>query len=177
VVQLEEKGTAFHVESAKDGSAVIREILRSDVLCVPLPRPEREQQKAATVRLPEQAPPILNSRPGAVGVLYLDFDGETVTDPAWNSGRTIVGPAARMSDAQITEAWERVKEDFWPFNVNVTTELSRYSGAPVGRRMRCIITANDAAAPGAGGVAYLRSFAEAGTGFYTVKKPCWVFID
>ncbi|HET6407802.1 MAG TPA: putative Ig domain-containing protein, partial [Chthoniobacteraceae bacterium] len=110
-------------------------------------------------------------------VLYMDFDGATVNDPLWNGGRTINAPAARMSEAQMLEACQRVAEDFWPFNVTVTTTESRYTQAPVGKRMRCIVTANDAAAPGAGGVAYLDSFAEAGTGPFRADIPCWVFID
>jgi hypothetical protein len=28
--------------------------------------------------------PLLSSRPTATAVIYLDFDGETVTDPDWN---------------------------------------------------------------------------------------------
>jgi hypothetical protein len=175
LVQLEGKGTAFRVEPSKDGTAVIREMLRSDVVCSPLPRPDGPAKAAAPNLGPEQIPD-LESRPGTVAVLYLDFDGEDVTDPFWNNGVKIVGPRARMNDAQITEAFNRVKEDFWPFNVNVTTVKDKYTAAPVGRRMRCIITANDAAAPGAGGVAYLDSFAEAGTS-YTLDIPCWVFID
>jgi hypothetical protein len=175
MVHLEKKGTTFKVETEKDGSATIRETLRSEVMCYPLPRPDR-LPAAAAPRDPEQAVPILDSRPGTLAVLYLDFDGETVTDPDWNNGRTIVGPAARLSNAQITEVWQRVKEDYWPFNISITTDLTRYQSAPVGHRMRCIITANDAAAPGAGGVAYLFSFAEAGTSFSTTI-PCWVFID
>ena len=37
----------------------------------------------------DAALPILNSRPGAADVIYLDFDGEVVTHPSWNDGNQI----------------------------------------------------------------------------------------
>src|SRR4030095_3635594 len=40
--------------------------------------------------------------------------------------------------------------------------------------MRCIVTPDDTAAPGAGGVAFLVSFAYAGT-IFKGNVPCWVF--
>jgi hypothetical protein len=42
--------------------------------------------------------------------------------------------------------------------------------------MRCIITPNDVASPGAGGVAYVDSFSGGGTSFSSTI-PCWVFND
>jgi hypothetical protein len=40
----------------------------------------------------------------------------------------------RLTNAQITEAWQRVAEDYAPFNIDVTTDLARYTTAPVTRR-------------------------------------------
>ncbi|MEQ1862458.1 MAG: putative Ig domain-containing protein [Chthoniobacteraceae bacterium] len=148
----------------------------AELLCLPLPRPTFEPTTPPPgTRSPSLVPPILSSRPGATAVLYLDFDGETVTDPLWNSGRTIVAKAAASSNADITSIWRRVKEDFLAFDVDVTTDPARYTTAPVGRRMRCIITPTDIAARGAGGVAYVGSFAEAGTAEFSSTIPCWVF--
>src|SRR5207249_277864 len=134
-------------------------------------------ERALPPQAPPPPPPILSSRPGATAVLYLDFDGETVTDPRWNSGNTIVAQPSTLTDAQITEVWNRVKEDYWPFNIDVTTDLNRYNNAPVGSRMRCIITPScewyeNCAA---GGVAYVSSFAQAGHGQFSSTIPCWVF--
>lgn len=127
--------------------------------------------------------PTLSSRPTATSVLYLDFDGATVTDANWNSGGTINAANSGLTDAQITEVWNRVKEDFMPFNIDVTTDAGRYSGAAAGRRMRCIITTSDAwyntpakvaAGQIAGGVANLWSFDRSGT-TASSTIPCWVF--
>ena len=95
--------------------------------------------------------PVLRSRPGARGVLYLDFDGEVVTDPYWANGRTIRAAASEFSTAQMTDIWRIVAEDFTPFQVNVTTVEADYTSAPQGLRMRCIFTpTTDAAPPGRG---------------------------
>jgi hypothetical protein len=72
---------------------------------------------------------------------------------------------------------ERVAGDYASFAIDITTDPSRYANAAVGNRMRCIVTRNDKAAPRAGGVAYVGSFAEAGTADFTNNIPCWVFID
>lgn len=113
--------------------------------------------------------PSLRSRPGVRGVLYLDFDGEVVTDPFWANGRTIRAEASGLSTAQMTDIWRIVSEDFSPFQVNVTTIEADYTSAPQGLRMRCIFTPTTDAAPGSGGVAYLSSFRWSGT------TPCWAF--
>jgi Domain of unknown function (DUF5122) beta-propeller/Bacterial pre-peptidase C-terminal domain len=124
---------------------------------------------------PRPTPPILNSRLSAPAQLYLDFDGETVTDPAWNLGLPIVAGAWILSTAEITDIFNRVKEDFLPFNINVTTDRAMYDATPFGMRMRCIITPTDTVAPGAGGVAMPNSFDQAGGVSYTRTIPCWVF--
>ena len=112
--------------------------------------------------------PLLQSRPGALGVLYIDLDGETVTDPFWNSGNTINATApVFVASATIERLWKEVAEAFAPFNINVTTDENVYKNAPLGRRMRIIVTSNNWF--GAGGVALLNSFQWAGT------TPCWAF--
>ena len=113
--------------------------------------------------------PILRSRPGARGVLYLDFDGEVVTDPFWANGRTIRAEASGLSTEQMTDIWKIMAEDFAPFQVNVTTVEADYTSAPQGLRMRNIFTPTTDAMPGSGGVAYLGSFRWTGT------TPCWSF--
>ncbi len=173
-ILLPEEGIAYQITQERDGQLLLREVPISEVICYPLPRAPKAVSKAAQQGSPVAAPPILSSRPSATAVLYLDFDGETVTDPDWNGGDTINAAAPDLSSAEITEIWESVKEDFWPFNIDVTTNLSRYSNAPVGSRMRCIITPTDVAYPGAGGVALYDSFAQAGSGFSSTV-PCWVF--
>jgi hypothetical protein len=118
--------------------------------------------------------PILNTRPGAKGVIYASFDGETVTDPSWNGGKPIVAARAPLTPAQITEVVKSVAEDFAPFDVTVTTDRAVYEAAPVGTRMKVIVTPTTTAAPGWGGYAMIGSWRSAGKGFKS-DIPCWVF--
>ena len=173
VILLPAAGLACRIEQDAAGAALLREVLISEVLCWPLPRMQGEPPRAEAAG-PLAAPPILNSRPAAVAQLYLDFDGEVVTDPSWNGGRTITAAAYNLTTAETTEIFDRVKEDFLPFNINVTTDVARYNNAPVGSRMRCIITPTDEWYGNVGGVAYLNSFDRAG-GSFSSTVPCWVF--
>ncbi len=173
LIQLPGAGLAYRVAPSGATGAALREMLLSEVVCANLPRMQNEAPAVRSIG--QAAVPILNSRPSAVAQIYLDFDGETVTDPLWNGGKTIVAPSFNLSDATINSIFLRVQEDFWPFNINLTTDVAKYNSAPVGKRMRCIITPNDAAGPGSGGVAYLQSFSKAGTGPFTSNIPCWVF--
>ena len=175
LVLLKRERIAYELEEQKDGRLWMLEKRLGDVVCDPLP-PEPGGAERIPQAGPVQAVPILNSRPGAAEVIYLDFDGETVTDPAWDGGRTIVARSFNLSAATINAIFDRVKEDWYPFNVNLTTDAANYASAPVGHRMRVIITPTDAAAPGAGGVAYLTSFRNAGPGrSFSSTIPCWVF--
>lgn len=175
-ILLPDEKLAYQIEYQDDGQTVLNEKLLSDVVCAPIPRDSSFAQTfaASAATGPVAAIPVLSSRPSATAVLYLDFGGETVTDPHWASGATINAAAYSLTAAQITDVWNRVKEDYIVFNIDVTTDVTRYNNAPAGKRMRCIITPTDTAAPGAGGVAYLRSFAQAGSTFSSTI-PCWVF--
>ncbi|HVJ68657.1 MAG TPA: SdrD B-like domain-containing protein [Caulifigura sp.] len=78
---------------------------------------------------------LLASRPGATKTIFLDFDGHTTSRTYWNSnytrGRDIVTPAysidgddSTFSDVELATIqciWQRVAEDFAPFDINVTT--------------------------------------------------------
>jgi hypothetical protein len=102
--------------------------------------------------------PKLNSYPSAQPTIFLDFDGQTVTSPYWNGGQPLVCASANFSDAQITTAFNKVAEDYRPFNVNVTTDSSVYFAAPATRRIRVILTPTYQWYGAAGGVAYIGSF-------------------
>jgi PKD repeat protein len=79
---------------------------------------------------------LLHSRPGAKRTIYLDFDGHLLSGVSWNTsynaGADIVAPAfdldgdpTSFNDAEravVQEVWQRVAEDFAPFDVDVTTE-------------------------------------------------------
>jgi hypothetical protein len=109
----------------------------------------------------------LQSRPGAEGVIYLDFDGEAGPQEGW--GDFEAAAPSGMTPAKVMNIWARVSEDFAPFNLNVTTDLQVFLNAPETSRQRCIITPTKNAAPNAGGVAYMGSFGWSG------DTPCWCF--
>ncbi len=78
----------------------------------------------------------LHSNPGATKVIYLDFDGHTVSGTSWNSsyngGSDIVQAAWSMDSDRntfttaerdkIIQLWRMIAEDFVPFDVDVTTQ-------------------------------------------------------
>lgn len=172
-----DRGLAYRFETLPTGRTVLREVPINAVECGQLPRSPGSAGPAPQILQPRTAAvPVFNSRPDAVATLYLDFDGETVTDPSWAGGQTIVAAAYNLPDNDIRAIIAWVGEDYRPFNINVTSDLARYNAAPVGRRMRCIVTPTNTAAPGAGGVAYLTSFWNAGPGHqFDSTIPCWVF--
>src|SRR5688572_4739574 len=102
--------------------------------------------------------PAYSSFPGASAVLFLDFDGHTVNGTSWNSNGPIVCGPANMDNAKITEIYNRIAEDYRPFNINVTTDSLKYEAAPATKRMRAIFTiTNSWYGTSAGGVAYIGS--------------------
>lgn len=131
----------------------------------------------------------LHSNPGAVNVVYLDFDGHVIVGTAWN-GTTNTSFTARPYDldnapssfseaekANIAEVWRRVVEDYAPFNIDVTTELPASFGSRTGR---VLITANvdangiDMPAKNSGGVAYLSVW---GSSNYPYYSPALVYYN
>ena len=104
------------------------------------------------------ASPKLSSFPTATATIYLDFDGYYVESSLWNSGNPIDCAPSGMSDAQITEIFNRVSEDYRPFNINITTDSTVFYAAPLNRRIRIIITPTSSWYMGVGGVAYTGSF-------------------
>jgi hypothetical protein len=77
----------------------------------------------------------LHSKPGSNRVIYLDFDGHTITGTAWNKAKGIDPIPVAPWDADgapdvfstaeqdvIREVWARVAEDYKPFDVDVTTQ-------------------------------------------------------
>lgn len=184
LVEIPSRNIAYEILQTDAGGYTVKEWLFTDVVCSTpdtrghsaesgIPKPEAGAMAAMQPMQGSSGQvPQLNSRPGAPSVIYLDFDGEVVTTTAWNNGNTIDAPPARMNASQIEETWRRVMRDFETFNVTVTTIRSVYDNAPQNRRTHCVITQNDAAAPGAGGVAYTYSFING-----EAYKVCWVFID
>jgi hypothetical protein len=103
--------------------------------------------------------PLYNSNPTSAATIYLDFDGQTLQGTSWNmSGSAITCAPAGINASQIKEVFERVSEDYRPFDINVTTDSSKYWSAPIDRRIRIILTTTSDWYGNAGGVSYMGSF-------------------
>lgn len=143
--------------------------------------------KEAAPRLPRNAPasgavntgalyPLdqtfsLHSKPGAPKLLVLRFRGATITGTYWNTSRrvaSIVAPPydtdnalATFSDAErtnIQEIWQRVAEDYAPFDVDVTTDDTLMASTPASTLASVVITRQRTVDPSAPGVAYTSTF-------------------
>ena len=116
-----------------------------------------------------------HSKPGSANILFLDFNGTTVTDTSWNIafGQSIFTPVAFSADsdyatfndaeqATIKRVWQRVAEDYAEFDIDVTTEEpatfnDRTAHAVITRSTDSTGRANPQST--SGGVAYLDVFA------------------
>jgi hypothetical protein len=113
--------------------------------------------------------PAMNSYPSASAVLYLDFDGHTVEGTSFNFYGPIYCAGSGMNNTQIVEVFNRVSEDYRPFNINVTTDSTKFLAAPDNKRMRVILTVTSDWYGNAGGVAFINSFT------WADDSPCFVF--
>jgi hypothetical protein len=118
--------------------------------------------------------PQINTKPGARGLIYINFEGGVATNPEWNGGMQIVFAPAALSAAGITEVVERVAEDYAPFDIAVSTIWADYLAAPVGRRTRVMVTPTTTALRNSGGVAMINSWSAAGQTMSSTV-PAWVF--
>lgn len=70
--------------------------------------------------------PVFNSLPGADHVIFLDFDGHTVSGSAWNSsfnsGNPIYCASSGYNDTKVETVFKMMAEDYRPFNINITTD-------------------------------------------------------
>ncbi len=102
--------------------------------------------------------PQLSSLPTATATIFLDFDGQHVQSSVWNGGNPLDCAPSGLTDTQIIQIFNRVAEDYRPFNVNITTDSTKFLAAPLTNRIRMIITTTSSWFPNVGGVAYTGSF-------------------
>jgi len=164
------------------GSVEVKPLRADDLVCARFeagglipgmpPEPLAGEGDLGEMSGPEESIPALRSRPGSTRVVYLDFDGETISGTPWNSsyneGEPIVA-AAFATPAHIEGIWETIAEDYAVFDVNVTTVRADFDEADPGSRVMTIFTPTKAWYGSAGGVAYVNSFGS------TINPYCWVF--
>jgi len=173
---IDHEEIAFRILLGPDQTSLLTELPVDQVICrsyalapeAALETQEIPAEYPTSIPIPAYQNGVipLQSQPGAVGVIYLDYDGEKGPHEGWSD---FDAASPNASNTTIKDVWTRVAEDFAPFNVNVTTDLQVFLNAPETSRQRCIITPTTTAAPGAGGVAYVGSFGWSG------DTPCWAF--
>jgi hypothetical protein len=144
---------------------------------------------AAVPVSPFPASLVFHSRPGATNVIYVNFAGQTVSGTEWNNvvGRDPINALPFSTDtdyttysdteqAAIKRIWQRMAEDFAPFDVNVTTEkpatfTNRTAVALITRNTDATGAANPYST--AGGVAYVNVFGR--SDFVSRYSPAWVY--
>jgi hypothetical protein len=158
---------------------------------------------AAASRTAEAASPaplsqsfLLHSRPGSQRTIYLDFDGHDLPDTVWTGNYGVARgfhPAwsldANRSAFSSTEreavqsVWQRVAEDYAPFDVDVTTQdpgsaaLTRTDATDQVYGTRALISpstnaANHICHGSCGGFAYVGVFDTSSSTYY---QPAWIF--
>jgi hypothetical protein len=113
----------------------------------------------------------LSSFSSAKATIFLDFDGQTVTGTSWNKNGSLFCAPSGMNDDQITEIFNRVAEDYRPFNINITTDSTVFLAAPLNQRIRVIVTPTSDWCQGVAGVTFTGSF------IWGDDTPCFVFSD
>ncbi len=131
-----------------------------------------------------------HSRRGAPNVIFLNFCGDSISGTAWNTSlnRTVIPAMAFSLDADFTtfddaeqlaikRVWQRVSEDYSPFDVDVTTERPAVFTT---RTAQALITrstdANGDSNPSStgGGVSYVDVFALKN---YANYRPAWIYFN
>ena len=139
---------------------------------------------------------LLHSKLGSQRTIYLDFDGQYVSGTVWNNqhGLSAGSHPAWSLDNDVTtfnaterqavqSIWQRVAEDYAPFDVDVTTEdpgaadLTRTDGADQIFGTRALISPSPNAPSklcggSCGGIAYNGVFDASGSGVF---QPAWIF--
>jgi uncharacterized protein YdeI (BOF family) len=149
------------------------------------PSPEPDDSAPSSSLLDETF--SLSSRPEADHTIYLDFDGHITTNTFWNDDYGPIDTPAFSTNPSydfttgelsiIRGLWQRVAEDFAPFEVNVTTQEppasdlinSGFGDTRWGQRVVIGGSNTDWFFPNVAGVAYLDSFT------WNSDTPTYVF--
>ena len=182
--RFDDKQIAYRAEPIGPGGAPMLVTRRLDqVMCLGIPLKHNVAADGTIEDAPQTYPtdapaPVYNnnvvslqSLPGAKAVVYLDFNGGPGPWIGWGS---FVALPSGDTNAQIRDVWQRVAEDYQPYNINITTDILVFQAAPPNSRQHIMVTPTNTAAPGAGGVSLEGSFNtsadEVNWAFYTVGK-------
>ena len=106
-------------------------------------------------------------------VIFLDFDGDYVTNSYWtsqNGGQPFYATPSGLSSVEINNIVDSVRKDYQQFApIAITTDSSVYNAASLVRRQRVIITEYNEWYGSAGGVAYIESIK------WGLDVACFVF--
>jgi Metallo-peptidase family M12B Reprolysin-like len=138
---------------------------------------------------------LLHSKPGSKRVIYLDFNGQTVSNTGWNASYTagadffaepfdtdgFPSTFATAEQDTVQRVWQRVAEDYAVFDIDVTTEeppadaitRTNSTDANYGTRLLITKTNNIYSGCGCGGIAYVGVFNEPSSHSY--YQPAFVF--
>ena len=161
--------------------------------------PDPEQVEAAennVAAIPLAAPAgtlddafLLHSRPGAPNVVYIDFDGATISGTAWNGTHAQLDALAynvegdgnsfsTLERTRIVDIWHRVAEDLAPYDIDVTTERPSSFNSTTGTILvthSIDANGNTINCSSCGGVAYVNVFGV--SNYHTYYSPALVFYD
>lgn len=131
---------------------------------------------------PPSPVPALQSKPGATKVIYLEFNGTTLTGTAWNKTSAPITTASvysKFGDQGCHDIWIMVAEAYRAFDVNVTTDKSVFDATPSANRTWCLFNSEPAKFnSSAAGLGYVGVFGEPAyqpalaftTGDYTIDS-------
>lgn len=182
--QRSERARASHVAASRCLCPVCSQlsVINADVETLPAPSALTLAAAVGTpISLASGLDPAktfaMHSNPTANHTIYLDFDGHFMASSTWENGGALqLQPFYSDLNAlavrqEIQAIWQRMAEDFAPFNVNVTTQepgvddLRKLSGSDSRWGIRMAFTYNTNLVTGAairnaggGGTAYIGSF-------------------
>ena len=133
-------------------------------------RRSRDEQEIVNRRKPKDDPDPL----ATPTVIYLDADGQTVANTAWNWDQAIHCRPAGLTTDQMNTIVKSVTEDFSTFQVMVTSDETLFNQAPKQKRVRVIITTHEGLEnffPTYGGYAFIGSL------WWGDDTPCFVFTE
>lgn len=167
---------AYSYSTDASGNVIAKEVPIESLVCMDfakVPSTAFDEAEAAKVPARTTAIPAFSSKPNSKYVIYIDLDGEYTQGPNWNNGNPInAQPLRTFTDADVEQLWNVTAQDYFPWDVNVTTDRAKFDAAPKKQRKMCVVTkTNQTGYPGVGGVAMIGSFDD-GT-----DEVCWSFND